>query len=87
VPVAFTRACATWTRTGKGRRAGQLAAFANKKYTSNRCLPASWLTECMAGYEGMFGEKVQESMLDMDAVAAELVGRSGLGWVGRGSRG
>jgi hypothetical protein len=33
----------------------------------------------MAGYEAMFGEKVQESMLDMDAVAAELVGRSGLG--------
>jgi hypothetical protein len=36
----------------------------------------------MAGYEGMFGKKVQESMLDMDTVAAELVGRSGLGWDG-----
>jgi hypothetical protein len=38
VLVVFTRACTTWTRTGKGRRAGRLAAFANKKYTSNRCL-------------------------------------------------
>jgi hypothetical protein len=37
----------------------------------------------MAGYESMFGEKVQESMLDMDAVAAELVGRSGLGRDGK----
>jgi hypothetical protein len=35
VPVAFTRACAAWTRTGKGRRAGRLGAFANKEYTSN----------------------------------------------------
>jgi hypothetical protein len=57
-------------------RAGRLAAFANKKYTSHRCLPASWLT----GYKVMFGEKFQESMLDMNAVAAELVGCSVLGW-------
>ena len=33
----------------------------------------------MAGYEATFGEKVQESMLDMDAVAADVVGRSELG--------
>jgi hypothetical protein len=47
-----------------------------------RYLPASnrgWLNECMAGYEAMFGEKIQESMLDMDAVVADVVGRSGLG--------
>jgi hypothetical protein len=30
-------------------------------------------------YEATFGEKVQKSMLDMDAVAAALVGRIGLG--------
>jgi hypothetical protein len=40
VPVALTRACATRTRTGKGRRAGRLAAFANKKYTSMKPLPS-----------------------------------------------
>jgi hypothetical protein len=37
----------------------------------------------MSGYEAMFGEKVQESMLDMDAVAADLVGRRGLGQDGK----
>ena len=57
---------------------GRLAAFANKKYTSHGCLPASWLTECMKGYEATFGEKAEASMLDIASVTADVVGRSRL---------
>ena len=39
---------------------GRLAAFANKKYTSHRCLPASWLKECMDDYKAALGEKAED---------------------------
>jgi hypothetical protein len=58
---------------------GRLAAFANKKCTSHRCLPASWLTECMEGYEAAFSVKAEASMLDIASVTADVMGRSGLG--------
>ena len=51
---------------------GRLAAFANKKYTSHRCLPESWLDECMAEYKAAFGEAADESMVNLEAVEAEL---------------
>jgi hypothetical protein len=83
VPVAFTRRVANkslrYMDAYRQGATGRLAAFANKKYTSHRCLPASWMIECMAGYEATFGEKVRYSMLDMDAVEADVVGRSELG--------
>ena len=65
---------------------GRLAAFANKKDTSHRCLPGAWLTECMAtrGMKPCLARRSKRAcwtrMLDMDAVAADVVGRSGLGW-------
>jgi hypothetical protein len=58
---------------------GRLAAFANKKYTSHRCLPASVLTDCMEGYDATFGEKAEASMPNIASGTADIVGRSGLG--------
>jgi hypothetical protein len=50
----------------------RLVAFANKKYTSHRCLPASWLTECMDDYKAAFGENAEDSMVDMAVVDSRL---------------
>jgi hypothetical protein len=51
---------------------GQLVACANKKYTNQRSLPASWLTECIESYEATFSEKVEGSMLDIASVKADV---------------
>jgi hypothetical protein len=55
---------------------GRLASCANKKFTSHRCLPASWLTECIEGYEATFGEKEEASMLDIASVTADVPGQT-----------
>jgi hypothetical protein len=59
-------------RTGKlkhnGTASWQRFEFANRKYTSQRCLPALGFTdrdsECIAGYESIcFGDGVEKSMM------------------------
>jgi hypothetical protein len=60
---------------------GRLAACActNKNYTSHRCLPASWLTECIEGYEATFGEKEEASVLDIASMTVDVPGQT---WCG-----
>jgi TATA-binding protein-associated factor Taf7 len=72
VPVEFIRRVANkslrYMDAYRKGATGRLAAFANKKYTSHRCLPGSWLTECMADYKAAFGEHAEESMVDVAAM-------------------
>jgi hypothetical protein len=49
---------------------GRLAAFANKKYRSHRCLPASWFDDVKNEYYAAFGEVAADSMIDVSAVNA-----------------
>ena len=49
---------------------GWLATFANKKYTSHRCLPASWLDQCIGEYKAAFGEEAEASMVNVETVQA-----------------
>jgi hypothetical protein len=81
VSVAFTRRVANKSlRYMDGYRkgtTGRLAAFVDKKYTSHRCLPGSWLTECIDEYKAAFGETVEESMVDVDAIGKELAALDG----------
>ena len=42
---------------------GRLAEFANKKYSSHRCLPDSWFDELKAEYEAKYCEEAGESIL------------------------
>jgi hypothetical protein len=44
----------------------------NKKYTSHRCIPASWLTECIESYKATLGEEEEASMLDIASVTVDV---------------
>ena len=83
VPLAFIRRIANkslrYMDAYRKGATGRLAAFANKKYTSHRCLPQSWLDECMAEYKAAFGEHVEDSMVDVASMGAQLDALSGLG--------
>jgi hypothetical protein len=78
VPLDFirraARKCERYMDAYRKGATGRLAAFANKKYRSHRCLlaspPASWFDDVKNEYYAAFGEVAADSIIDVSAVNA-----------------
>jgi hypothetical protein len=61
------RKCERYMDAYRKGATGRLTAFANKKYRSHRCLPASWFDDVKNEYYAAFGEVAADSMIDVSA--------------------